>query len=812
MRFLKTFRADRLIAEVRDSGDPEGPRSQKALAKLKELGPAAIEPVIDALAGADKRETVAFVDVLSSLADNKTFPIFAKALSEENARAISGVAWALSSTRAYAPSRLLDLLRQPGVSRPAVLGIIGAQSDRFSVRDLLNAAYAQDPAEKAALFKLIAEKADKQSVEELLPRVEGKDPIARMHIISILARFSDPRVAVALQSTLKDPNKMVRSAALQAIARVGKNVDPALIAPLLRDPEIDVQNRAAEVLCKARHPQTVHYLVDVLKDESEYARRAAVEVLNEVGNESSVKHLLQAIRDDDWWVRSRAADALGKIGGPIVINAALSLVNDRDEEVRRTAIEILNQTRDERAVSHLIEASRDPDWWVSERAVDALGVMASRKAVPRLLEMLDGNPKSAASVLRALGNIGDPRAAGAVMQSLSRHTDTEVLAEAVPALVKLADDASQEQARAAILPLTASQEPSVVTAAKRGLADLDSKFGPSLTTAAPAAAGWATGTTGSGTGSGIRATHAADAGRTMLVDSADIAALMKSAETQGKLDISALKPGDMLEGRYKYVERIGKGAFGTVLLFEDTVVDERLVLKFLNPSVSQDEEMMQRFVHELRYSRKITHENVIRIYDFLQIRGNYAISMEYFPSHTIGSEVAEGKPLPVARAVRLATDIAIGMSVAHAQGIVHRDLKPANVLINDDSVVKIVDFGVAAAQREGDTQLTKTGYVIGSPKYMAPEQILGKKVDARADVYSLGVILYEMLTGSPPYHRGDHMSVMYQHVQGRARPPIELNPELPQALSDVVMQAMAVDKSKRFQTMEELRLALAPFL
>jgi eukaryotic-like serine/threonine-protein kinase len=119
---------------------------------------------------------------------------------------------------------------------------------------------------------------------------------------------------------------------------------------------------------------------------------------------------------------------------------------------------------------------------------------------------------------------------------------------------------------------------------------------------------------------------------------------------------------------------------------------------------------------------------------------------------------------------------------------------------------------VAAAHREGDTQLTKTGYVIGSPKYMAPEQILGKKVDERADIYSVGVMLYEMLTGSPPYHRGDHMSVMYQHVQGRARPPIEANPTLPQELSDTVMKAMSVDKTKRFSSMTELRLALEPYL
>ena len=225
----------------------------------------------------------------------------------------------------------------------------------------------------------------------------------------------------------------------------------------------------------------------------------------------------------------------------------------------------------------------------------------------------------------------------------------------------------------------------------------------------------------------------------------------------------------MLEGRYKYVEKIGKGAFGTVLLMEDTVVDERLILKFLNPNVSQDEEMMKRFVHELRYSRKITHRNVIRIYDFLYIRGNYAISMEYFPSHTLGNEVEreaaaarEGRALRDRHRDRHGGRPPVGHHPPRPEARERADQRRR-------ACVKIVDFGVAAAQHQGDTQLTKTGYVIGSPKYMAPEQILGKKVDERADIYSLGVILYEMLTGEPPYHRGDHMAVMYQHVQGKAQ-------------------------------------------
>ena len=283
-----------------------------------------------------------------------------------------------------------------------------------------------------------------------------------------------------------------------------------------------------------------------------------------------------------------------------------------------------------------------------------------------------------------------------------------------------------------------------------------------------------------------------------------------NAKTE-RLDIQQLEPGNVIEGRYRYIDRIGRGAFGTVLLMQDTVVDERLILKFVNPDVSQDQEVMKRFVHELRYSRKITHKNVIRIYDFLYIQGNYAISMEYFPSHTLASEVVNDQPLELGRAMRFGIDICAGMAVAHQVGIVHRDLKPANVLINQEGLLKIVDFGVAAAQREADTELITTGYVMGSPKYMAPELILGKKVDERADIYALGVMLYEMVTGVPPYSRGDQVSVMHQHVQGNARLAMEVNPALAPELSELVMRAMAVDKSRRFQTMDELRVALERF-
>src|SRR5690606_2562946 len=331
-----------------------------------------------------------------------------------------------------------------------------------------------------------------------------------------------------------------------------------------------------------------------------------------------------------------------------------------------------------------------------------------------------------------------------------RRPEREIKIAAIEAVGELVGDQHVTKIRDFLQQTAATTDESIARAATRALQRIESRLPQSGQFAA-------TGTLGSLTPHPRPVSRSAPApsapagpaettaARTLLVEGADIAP--KGPST---FDVNTLQPGDLIEGRYRFIQKIGKGAFGTVVLVEDTVVEERLILKFLNPNVASDEEMMKRFVHELRYSRRITHKNVIRIYDFLYIGGGYAISMEYFPSHTLSQVIANEKPMNPKKAVRYAMDICVGMMHAHQQGIIHRDLKPANILINDEGLLKIVDFGVAAAAKSGDTQLTKTGYVIGSPKYMAPEQILGKKVDERADIYSLGVIMYEMLAGTPP--------------------------------------------------------------
>jgi hypothetical protein len=426
--------------------------------------------------------------------------------------------------------------------------------------------------------------------------------------------------------------------------------------------------------------------------------------------------------------------------------------------------------------------------------------------------MLGKDPRTDTVVVRAIGILGNYKHISKIVPLLQRP-EREIQVEAIKALSQLADESHAESIRNILRKIQQSEDHTIINAADAALKSLDDRYSETVIE------------------QNVRAEKIAGNTKTLLVDNSDLERLLNEAKeasavaqaggdgevvpaaaapmAQQVLDITKLSPGDVVEGRYKYIEKIGKGAFGTVLLMEDEVVDEQLILKFLNPNVSSDEEMLKRFVHELRYSRKITHRNVIRIYDFLNLQGCYAISMEYFPSHTLSGEIPDSKPMALSKALGFSKDMATGMSVAHLAGVIHRDLKPANILVNEDGLLKIVDFGVAAAASSGDTQLTKTGYVIGSPKYMAPEQILGKKVDQTADVYSIGVIMYEMVTGIPPYSRGDHMSVMYQHVQGKAKNCQELNPDLPDEYAEVIVKAMSVDKTKRHQSMDELYEALS---
>ena len=160
------------------------------------------------------------------------------------------------------------------------------------------------------------------------------------------------------------------------------------------------------------------------------------------------------------------------------------------------------------------------------------------------------------------------------------------------------------------------------------------------------------------------------------------------------------------------------------------------------------------------------------------------------------------------RNIKILIDICNGLNVAHSENVVHRDIKPANILVDKNDVVKIVDFGLAAASLQGDSRITKSGILVGTPTYMAPEQVRGRKIDTRTDIYSLGIVMYEIFTGKPPYKEKDHMATLFKHVEGKAAPAKSKNPKINDELNDIIMHALHVDPKQRYQHISELAVAL----
>src|SRR5271168_4565881 len=253
--------------------------------------------------------------------------------------------------------------------------------------------------------------------------------------------------------------------------------------------------------------------------------------------------------------------------------------------------------------------------------------------------------------------------------------------------------------------------------------------------------------------------------------------------------------------RYEILGEAGHGSMGNVYKARDRETGETVALKLLKPEIASDHAMMERFKNELLFARKITHKNVCRMHEFNRINGIAYTSMEFVEGESLRSVLNRFGGLPVRKAIDLVGQICSGLKEAHAQGIVHRDLKPENVMIDAQGNVKIMDFGIARSMEAG-TRLT--GSMVGTPAYMAPEQVAGKPVDYRTDIYSLGLILYEMFTGTPAFAADNSIAVALKQMREEPPPPHEIEPGIPVGTERAILKSLEKDPARRFQSIAEL--------
>jgi tetratricopeptide (TPR) repeat protein len=258
----------------------------------------------------------------------------------------------------------------------------------------------------------------------------------------------------------------------------------------------------------------------------------------------------------------------------------------------------------------------------------------------------------------------------------------------------------------------------------------------------------------------------------------------------------------MLAGRYQIVKMLGEGGMGAVYRAHDIELEREVAIKVIRPELARNAQVLQRFKQELILARQVTHRNIIRIFDLGQAEGMRFITMEFIEGQDVAHILAARGKLPAPEAASIIAQVARGLEAAHLEGVVHRDLKPQNIMMDAQGKASVMDFGIARSMDASN--MTRTGALLGTPTYMSPEQAQGVKVDARSDLYTLGIIFYELLAGKPPFEADNPMATLVRRIQERPTPLIEVEPTVPKSLNEVVMKMLATKPEDRYQNAAEI--------
>jgi eukaryotic-like serine/threonine-protein kinase len=266
-----------------------------------------------------------------------------------------------------------------------------------------------------------------------------------------------------------------------------------------------------------------------------------------------------------------------------------------------------------------------------------------------------------------------------------------------------------------------------------------------------------------------------------------------------------IDPDTIIDGRYRVISRLGSGGMADVYLAQDQLLGRQVAVKLLHHHFAEDQEFVERFKREASSAAALSHPNIVGIFDRGEWNGTYYIAMEYVAGRSLKAIVREDGPLEPARAIDIVIQILRAARSAHRRGVIHRDLKPHNVILDEEGRARVTDFGIA---RAGASDMTMTGSIMGTAQYLSPEQAQGFSVSAASDLYSVGVILYELLTGVVPFEGETAVAIAFKQVSATPRPPSELNPTLPASLDAVVLRALAKDPAARYADADELIAAL----
>ena len=771
----------RTLNQFLECQDPGSPKGVGLTEKLRESVNGNLDKILETITQVSDPHKEALKNICRDSAEGFSEEFFLDVLSHDETVFRVAASDILSHTISVDASKLYRRLHEPGAALVEIIDVLRSQNHLLKPEDIINNAIRLDSSFAVGLLKLTEgcrKPIDLSKLSLQLDKIEN--PVFKITLLNYLGRVSEAKVPLLVSRFLDDSNKVVILEALKTLERMEISFDVSILLPKIESMSGVELNLGLNIIGKQADADLVPHLSSYLTSKSDELNQFFARIVAEHSDVDNFEKFLKRLGLEDDWTQQQSVACLQKFANENLSEVARQLSGHDQDFIRNTAQQMVINLLGDKDLQKIEEFALSDNWQVRERAIQSLAKSANRSAISILKNIADKWPDDTVLVLRAVKQLGFGKGLEIAFNAL-KHEQANVQRAGLETIESVTTEKHASNVRDNILWNLPGLTAELKDFGKQLLSQITKDFGlPDIQI---------------------------DDDSNTSAGAVDIPVFGSAGNQRPQAKASPLDKlvaGEVWMDRYHIKKEVGRGAMGRVLMVEDEVVDESLILKFMLPELTIDKQSTERFKREVKYARKISHRNVIRVHDILLKDGICAISMEFFKSRGLEVILAETKVFESRDGLKILYQISSGMAAAHEQGVIHRDLKPGNVLIDDKGHVKIVDFGIASAGASAESTLTQQGSIIGSPAYLAPERADGKDSDERCDIYSLGVVAYYMFSGQLPYS-GRPMEVLAQHREGGAPPVIKLNESVPADVSALIVKMMAVDPRARPQSMLKVR-------
>ena len=791
MAVLGSILFNRTLKQFLDCEDLQSDKGVALTDKIRQSARDSLDRIIQVIPEASKSHGQILKEICLENLEGKTEELFLKKLDADATDIRSATAEILSQSAQISPSKLFKKLHESNISKTEIIEILAFQREQLKPELIIINALKLDKGHAEQLLKLAQDSAQPLDLSALRIDADSiKSPTIKIMLLRYFAQVEQAGVAQQITKFLTDDNKTIVIEALKALKNMKVSFDASSLLPFVETMSEIEREMAIEILRAQANADLVPKFAPWTCGKSEDIREIFIKLMIKHVTQEGLESFFKLLEQQEWYGKEQALKSLQKFGNDKLYNAASGLTENDNEFVRDQAQQLATLSSDPANLKLLWGNALHENWQIREKAIETVGKSGNRESLGLLKKVVEKYPETAAAALRAVCELGFTKGLEIAFLCL-KMPEALVQREAIETIGKLSTKQHAKIIRDKLMENVPKMQATVRDTAGEVVNQLTETFELSVLK--------------------VDQEQYFDTRLIKIAETKDgapvAAPVAEATQVVQFLNIEELKDGDLWLDRYRIRKEIGRGAMGRVMLAEDEMVGEKLILKFMHPELTADGDSRERFLREVKYSRKVSHPNVIRIHDMLFKDNLSAISMEFFESRGIDEFLREKKFYEPREGLDILLQVSEGMAAAHNQQVIHRDLKPSNILMDDTGLVKIVDFGIASASSQADATLTKAGSIIGTPAYLSPERAKGFEADHRSDIYALGIIGYCMFAGKLPY-TGEPMSLLFQHLEGNAVPVHEVRKSVGGRVSLLVQKMMAVELEDRLQTMEDVSAAI----